>query len=330
MIKLAVIGTNWITQSFINGALKTGKFALTAVYSRQKATAQAFAKEYQTDAEIHCFDDFEGFCYASDFDAVYIASPNSFHAPQAIALLNAGKHVICEKPLGSHIAEVEAMYQAAEQSGTVLFEAYKAPYLPNFKQIKANLEAIKPIHRGHLSYCQLSSRYAKYLAGENPNTFNPQFSNGSTMDIGYYCFAAAAELFGEPNAILASGEKLASGVDAHGSAILKYDGFEILVSHSKVSDGFAPSDIQGEQGTLSVAFISDPTQVTLHRKGEDDLDLTQATDEWTMRYEAEHFASQIEAGEMDASAVNRSKITARILTEVRRQVGVVFPADSVG
>ena len=324
MIRFAVIGTNWISESFIKAAQQSDKMQLCAVYSRNLENARTFATRYDVS---QCFDDLSLLAASDAFDAVYIASPNSLHCQQSILMLEHGKHVICEKPLGSNIAEVEKMYEVARRHNRVLFEAYKSAYTPSFRQIKASLPELGRVHKANLHFCQYSSRYQKYLNGENPNTFNPAFSNGSIMDIGYYCVAAAVELFGEPAGIQASAKLLDSGVDGHGSVILDYPGFEAVITHSKVSGSNIPNEIQGEEGSLVIDKISECGKVTLHKRDGTTRDLSQKPDDNDMIYEAREFARQVVDGAMNEQAVARSLITARVITEIRRQTGVVFPAD---
>ncbi|MGF1762001.1 Gfo/Idh/MocA family protein [Aliivibrio kagoshimensis] len=324
MINFAVIGTNWITESFVEGAHNSKLMRLTAVYSRQLSRAIEFSKHHES---VICFDDLTALAQSEKVDAVYIASPNSLHCQQAILLLKAGKHVICEKPLGSNFTEVQEMYRVADESGVVLFEAFKTPYLPNFSVIKQNLPRLGTIRKATISYCQYSSRYQKYLNGENPNTFNPSFSNGSVMDIGYYCIASSIALFGEPQRIQASASLLDTGVDAQGSVILSYDGFDAVINHSKVSDSILPSEIQGEEGSLTINHISQCYNVYWNPRGGQTQELTVDSVENSMQYEAVFFAQQIQAGEMDTTSVARSLLTAKVITEVRKLTGVVYPSD---
>lgn len=324
MIRLAVIGTNWITEHFIQGALQTGEFELTAVYSRSLDQAQSFAAKYNVK---QCFDQLDEFAISDAFDAVYIASPNSFHGPQSIQMLKGKKHVICEKPLASNYALAQEMYRTAEENNVVLFEAFMTPFLPNFQVLKQNIKQIGPIRKALISYCQYSSRYPKYLNGENPNTFNPNFSNGSIMDIGYYCLGAALELFGEPKSIQATAHLLDSGVDGNGSVILGYDGFDVTILHSKTSDSFLPSEIQGEQACLHVNMISICNDVIKIERGGLKTDLGVEQQENRMFYEANIFAEQIKTGLVHSQARDRSLLVAKVLTEIRSQTGVIFPAD---
>jgi len=328
MIRFAVIGTNWITEKFVEAAHESGVMKLVAVYSRTFNKAQVFADKYGVGT---LFDSLDELAKSDKIDAVYIASPNSFHAVQSQLFLNNKKHVICEKPATSSLKEIERLIACAKENQVIYFEAFKTVYLPNFKLLKTELHQIGQLRKVLLSYCQYSSRYQRYLDGDNPNTFNPQFSNGSIMDIGFYCVASAVELFGEPNKIIASASLLASGVDAHGSVIMMYDGFDVVVQHSKVSDSRINSEIQGENGTFVINKLSNADAIHLYmRAGIEGVfeDMTLEQHENTMRYEAEAFVHCIENNEINHAGIERARITAKVLTEIRRQTGVVFPADN--
>ncbi|MBE8054542.1 gfo/Idh/MocA family oxidoreductase, partial [Escherichia coli] len=179
------------------------------------------------------------------------------------------------------------------------------------------------------NYCQYSSRYQRYLDGENPNTFNPSFSNGSIMDIGFYCLASAVALFGEPKSVQATASLLASGVDAHGVVVMDYGDFSVTLQHSKVSDSVLASEIQGEAGSLVIEKLSECQKVCFVPRGSQMQDLTQPQHINTMLYEAELFATLVDEHLVDHPGLAVSRITAKLLTEIRRQTGVIFPADSV-
>lgn len=324
MIRLAVIGTNWITGQFVEAALKTGEYQLSAVYSRSLEKAAEFAGKY---GSPELFDDLAKLANSDSVDAVYIASPNSLHAPQAMQMMKAGKHVVCEKPMAANETLAKQMYQVAEKSNVVLFEAFMSPHAPNFKLLKSHLNSIGAIRKAFITYCQYSSRYPKYLAGENPNTFNPAFANGSIMDIGYYCLGSAIELFGEPKSVKAEAQLLDSGVDGSGSVILGYQGFDVVLQHSKTSDSYLPSEIQGEDGALVMEMISTAKKLTKVPRGGAGADLSVEQDSNPMFYEAQAFAEQLANKQIDQQCKTRSLIVAKLLTEIRRQTGVVFPMD---
>ncbi|STT09322.1 oxidoreductase [Klebsiella pneumoniae] len=272
MIRFAVVGTNWITKQFVDAAHETGKYKLTAIYSRSLEQAQAFAKDYPVE---HLFTSLDELAQSPDVDAVYIASPNSLHFPQTRLFLSHKKHVICEKPLASNLQEVEAAIALAKENNVVLFEAFKTASLPNFLLLKETLAKVGKLRKAFINYCQYSSRYQRYLDGENPNTFNPAFSNGSIMDIGFYCLASAVALWGEPRAVLATASLLDSGVDAQGTVVLSYGDFDVTLHHSKVSDSAIPSEIQGEDGALVIEKISECQKLAFVPRGGKAQDLTQ-------------------------------------------------------
>ncbi|EAZ8180665.1 Gfo/Idh/MocA family oxidoreductase [Salmonella enterica] len=326
MIRFAVIGTNWITRQFVDAAHETGKFRLAAVYSRSLEQAQSFANDYPVE---HLFTSLEAMAQSDAIEAVYIASPNSLHFSQTQRFLQHKKHVMCEKPLASNLAEVDAAIACARDNQRVLFEAFKTACLPNFLLLRESLPKIGRMHKALLNYCQYSSRYQRYLNGENPNTFNPAFSNGSIMDIGYYCLASAIALWGEPRSVQESANLLESGVDAHGVVVMDYGDFSVTLQHSKVSDSVLASEIQGERGSLVIEKLSECQKVCFAPRGALMQDLTQPQHINTMLYEAGAFAQLIENHAVEHPGLSLSRATAKWLTEIRRQTGVIFPADDL-
>ncbi|TPV23188.1 Gfo/Idh/MocA family protein [Pantoea anthophila] len=324
MIRFAIVGTNWITRQFIDAAHETGGMQLCAVYSRSQQQADAFIADYPCQAT---FTSLEALAASPAIDAVYLASPNALHCQQALLFMSHGKHVICEKPLASNLAEAEQMIACAREHQVVLFEAFKTASLPNFLHLKAALPAVGRMRKALLSYCQYSSRYPRYLNGENPNTFDPRWSNGSIMDIGYYCLASAVALWGAPQRVQASATLLESGVDGHGVVVLDYGDFDVTILHSKVSDSSLPSEIQGEAGSLLIEKLSECQQLTFIPRGGEKQVLSQPQHSNTMRYEAAEFARLVAQRLVAHPGLAISRTTAALLTEIRQQTGVIFPAD---
>lgn len=139
MIRFAVIGTNWITRQFVEAAHESGKYKLTAVYSRSLEQAQHFANDFSVE---HLFTSLEAMAESDAIDAVYIASPNALHFPQTQLFLSHKIHVIYEKPLASNLAEVDAAIACARENQVVLFEAFKTAYLPNFHLLRQMLPKV--------------------------------------------------------------------------------------------------------------------------------------------------------------------------------------------
>jgi predicted dehydrogenase len=324
-VRFAVIGTNWITGALIDAGRTVDGFEAVAVCSRSSATARDFADRYAI-ARVHT--SMADLAADPDVDAVYIASPNSLHAEQSIAMLRAGKHVLTEKPMGANTREVEAMAAAALDADRVLMEAYTSPWEPNVQAIRDALPEVGTLRRVVLAKDQYSSRYDMLKSGELPNAFNPAFAAGSLMDLGIYTVALSLLLFGEPSSVHATGHVLPSGVDGQGTLLLGYDGFEVACLHSKIAPGGVGSAITGEAGVVRFDDCSVPAQVHLDLRDGTSRDLTREQSPHHMRYEVEHFIDCVRAGEQSPTwPVSRSLAVARILDRARAEVGVRFPAD---
>ncbi len=326
MVRFGVIGTNWITEAFIKAASIHQDFELTAVYSRTKDKAEEFAGKFQVKS---IYTDLNVLASSNEIDAVYIASPNSLHARQAIIFLKQGKHVICEKPIASNKAELQAMISAAKENHVLLMEALKSPFLPNFQVVRDHLDKIGKVRSFFASYCQYSSRYDAYKEGNILNAFKPEFSNGAIMDIGIYCIYPLVVLFGKPESVQATGYMLESGVDGKGSILLKYKEMDAVVMFSKITNSSLPAEIQGEKGNIIIDKINIPEKVEIQYRNGDTEELTQPQLADTMFYEAREFIELIKKGRVESmiNSYENSLTVMEIIDETRKQIGVVFPAD---
>lgn len=329
MIKFGIIGTNWITEAFIDAAREVEDFALTAVYSRSEETGAAFAAKHQIAA---VFTDVAEMAASGQIDAVYIASPNSFHAAHAITCMKHGVHVLCEKPVASNAHEMRQMIAAAKENGVLLMEAMKSTFLPGFQAVQENLDKLGEVRRYFASYCQYSSRYDAYKAGTVLNAFNPVFSNGALMDLGIYCLYPLVALFGKPDVIKATGVMLESGVDGEGSIVLQYASMDAVIMYSKITHSSLPSEIQGESGSIVIDKISEAGKVEVQYRNGTTEDISKPTNPKSMYYEAKEFMELINAGRTESSVntYENSLITLEIMDEARKQIGLIYPADKAG
>ena len=324
MIHFAVIGTNFITDRFIRAGREHPEFCQKAVYSRTRDRAEEYAAMHG--AEL-VFDSLEELAASPEVDAVYVASPNSCHAPQSIAMMKAGKHVLCEKPMASNRAEFDRMRAAALENRVVLLEAMRSVFSPGFAVIRENLPELGRIRRVSFQYCQYSRRYDKFKQGIIENAFRPELSNGALMDIGVYCVHPLAALFGMPERILSSSIKLSNGVEAAGTVLVEYGGMQGELVYSKIADSRIPSQIQGENGTMVIDKIQDPQEVKIWlRNGEEKTPEIPKTEN-NMIYETAEFIRLIRAGAVEHDWIRATETELRIMDEARRQQGIRFPAD---
>jgi len=326
MIRFGIIGTNWITESFIRAGRELEGFEVTAVYSRTRERADEYADQWDIP---HRFTDLRELAASNTVDAVYVASPNAYHAEQAILCMDHGLHVLCEKPMASNCAEVERMIAAAERNGVLLMEALKTTFLPNFHAIRDHLHKIGKVRRVFASFCQYSSRYDAYRAGKVLNAFDPSLSNGALMDLGVYGIYPVISLFGPPLAVKANAVMLESGVDGEGSLLLKYEGMDAVIMYSKITHSNLPCEIQGEDGNIVFDKMSQPSSVQIVQRNGSVEDVTRTQAERTMLYEIEEFMNLIRTGktQSDVNSFAVSLQTMAVMDEARKQIGLVYPAD---
>ncbi|EOA90337.1 hypothetical protein ACJQWK_07340 [Exserohilum turcicum] len=331
MINLGIIGTNWITHSFVEAAHATGKYTLTAVYSRKEETAKEFASKYAGN-QITTFTLLDALANSDKIDTIYIASPNILHYEQAKLFLGAGKNVILEKPSCSTVGELDDLFALAKEKNVILVEAFRHIQEANFKLLKHKMADLGPLYGASITFAQYSSRYEKVLQGEVPNIFNLEMGGGALVDLGVYCVAAAVDLFGAPIDSHYWPVKIATGADGGGRLILTYPTFTVHLCHSKIYNSDAPSEIYGENGTLIVPSITDIDKVTLwdpRNKTRQDVPGVKAPEKLNLIDEAREFARCIE--EKDTAALARlekhSRDTLAVMQKVRHDNGLVFPGD---
>ncbi|HAA9660836.1 Gfo/Idh/MocA family protein [Listeria monocytogenes] len=326
-MKLGIMGTNWITDSFIEGAINSGEWNLTAVYSRTEEKARAFGEKY---GDLTYFTDIEEMGKSDALDAVYIASPNALHYQHAVSLLKNKKHVIVEKPIFSTVAELEHAHQIARENNVFLFEAARHIQEPNFKRLQENIEKVGTIHGATLAYMKYSSRYDQVLNGEEPNIFSLKFSGGSIVDLGVYPLYSAITLFGEPVKATYFATKLPTGVDGLGPIILEYPTFNITIIQGKNSLSFLPSEIYGQKGTLIVDPLTGIEKITFYDNAtKEETELAGPVVANDMQFEAAEFARIIEQSDRDTYEylADLSLKVLRVSNELRHQNDIWFDAE---
>ncbi|MCI8553667.1 MAG: Gfo/Idh/MocA family oxidoreductase [Clostridiales bacterium] len=334
MKRYGVIGTGWIAEAYIQGAALTGEWTLEAVCSRSEERGRKLAGRYGAEKVYESPADM-----AADpsLEAVYIASPNALHTSQSRLFLEAGKHVLCEKPIAVEPAELRELTALAEQKGLVYLEAIMMLHLPARRVLHEAVGSLGRIRSARFDFSQLSSKYPRYLQGENPNIFNPAMATGCLMDLGLYCVYAALDLFGLPKSITAASGFLppvppkedAVQSDGWGAALFHYDGLLATLTYSKVGQGFTGSEIVGDEGTLVIDSISKLTGIRRLSSGGAEEKLAGEVDKpELMSGEARDFARYIR--EPDASreeyryASQLAQHACETLAEIRRQSGIVF------
>lgn len=330
MLNFATIGSGWITDEYIHGALDSGLWNLSAVYSRSRERGEAYAKKHG--AKL-VFTDILELGRSNEVDAVYIASPNALHYEQCKALLRCGKHVICEKPVCAQADKVRELQELAEENGVIFLEAIMFLHLPQRTLLEEAIEKIGPVSMAKIDFCQRSSKLDSYLGGDVPNIFNPELETGALMDLGVYCIYPAFSLFGKPERFRVDAVKLDTGADGNGCITLYYPDKLVVLTYSKIGQAGANTDFQGTEGTVSVESISRIAGVSLwHKDGTTETLYGGDEKHQLMGWEAKDFHRYITEPEASRTEYERCRTlslqVAEFMEAVRTEAGIHFASDT--
>ena len=293
MIPYAIVGTSWISEEFYAASL-FADMALRGICSRSRDKGRAFAEKLGK-PDVPVYTSIEELAAAPDIDAVYVASPNSLHAPQCETLLGGKKHVLCEKPITASPGDLENLQALARTRVLVFMEAIMYLHTPARQAVKAILPELGEITSAHFDFSQLSSRYNELARGELPNVFSAAMRGGAWNDLGIYCAYPALDFFGKPESILAQAHMLpAAGADRAGAALLRYPGFTLTLTWSKLGQSVGVSQVMGTKGTLAIRSISQFQGVTFHPRYGEPRELAEPLQKHeVMQYEARAFCDYI-------------------------------------
>lgn len=247
MMRVGTIGSGPIVELFLDAVRQVDGIECTAVYSRQPQKARALADRFSVQ---QIYTRLRDLFSDEQVDFVYIASPNSLHFEQARLALSMGKNVILEKPFTSTEEEAARLIRLARQQDLFLFEAITTVHFPDYLKAKSLLAQLGPIKLVQCNFAQYSARYARLLAGEVTNVFDPGFSGGCLYDLNIYNLHFVQGLFGSPKSVSYRPNLAPNGIDASGIVLLGYDGFVAACAGAKDSVSPSFAIIQGEKGYI--------------------------------------------------------------------------------
>jgi predicted dehydrogenase len=261
LIRLGILGTARIAPwAAINPAKSNPDVTVAAIAARDQARAEEFASQHNIDK---AYGDYAALLNDAEIDAVYVPLPNSLHATWSTRALEAGKHVLCEKPLAANAMEAEAMVAAADASRHVLAEAFHYRYHPLAQRARAIVQSgeLGALRHIDVQFCTPSIR-------PNNIRFDYALGGGVTMDLGCYAVDMIRFLTGEEPTVTQAKAKLsAPQVDRTMDARLNLaSGATAHLFCSMLSTCLFRTSVRvaGEAGSLSVANMMLP-QLLYHR-----------------------------------------------------------------
>jgi D-xylose 1-dehydrogenase (NADP+, D-xylono-1,5-lactone-forming) len=243
-----IISTAHINRLVLAGARESDRVDVVAAASRDRARAEAYAREHGLE---RAYGSYEALLEDAEIEAVYISLPNSLHVEWSIRALEAGKHVLCEKPLDRRPEGVERAFDTADRAGRILMEAFMYRHNPQTAKL------VELVSGGAVGALRLvRSSFSFSLANPENVRLAAALDGGALMDVGCYCVSGSRLLAGEPEEVFGRQVLGPSGVDVLFAATMRFPG-EVV---GQFDCGFVMPDrdeleVVGEEGSL---FLDDP------------------------------------------------------------------------
>jgi len=326
-IGYAVIGLGRIADHFMRGALLSTNSSITGLVSGHRDKADRIAAQYNVpQTSIYNYENFDEILKNPAVDAVYVALPNSMHAEYTIRAAKAGKHVLCEKPMATNVAECESMIAACKKANVKLMIAYRCHYEPT------NLRAVKLIRDGDIGQVQeIESAFGFNIRAGEWRIDKKMSGGGPLFDVGIYSLNACRYLTGEEPANISA---YASTIDHDG----RFNTVEENVAWTmKFPSGILAScsttyganqagyfRVYGSKGWLQVdqAFAYDGLRLRAEFSGTKLDEPNPARDPSHFQAEAEHFSHCLQNNLEPQSPGEEGLTDMRLITRIYKSAGI--------
>ena len=261
-LRLGILGCANIAKQFARDLADSPMVTIQAVASRDLNKAQHFAQAFDI-ARAH--GSYEALLADATLDAIYLPLPNSMHAEWAIRAMQAGKHVLCEKPLALNLAEVKRMFDVARQHGVMLLESYPYWFQPQTRDL---LACLSPEKIGEM--CSMQASFGFTLGNPDHNIrMKPDLGGGSLLDAGSYPLSLIRLVMGcAPERVMAHANWATTGVDISMMATLFYaDGRSAQMSCAMNTANHRRATIVGSHGTVETEYLNHTSDSHTHAWG---------------------------------------------------------------
>jgi len=247
-VKWGIMSTAHINRLFLAGARDADGVELFAVASRDRGRADVYAREQGIE---RAYGDYEAMLQDPDVEAVYIPLPNSLHVEWTIKSLEAGKHVLCEKPLSRRPPDVERAFATAEQNGRLLMEAFMYRHNPQTRKLT------ELVNTGAIGRLRVIRAAFGFVTNDPANVrLKSDLDGGALMDVGCYCLSAARLIAGEPERVSAEQALGGDGVDVAFAATMRHA--NDVISHFDAGLALAGRDFLEVVGDAGALELDDP------------------------------------------------------------------------
>lgn len=231
---------------FLEAAALIPEMEVRALFARKEEKREELCEKYQI--PVSC-GSYEELLADDSLDVLYLPLPNHLHYRFTKQALEAGKHVILEKPFTVTYAEAKELAELAASRGLILFEAITNQYNPNYSRVRELLPGLGDIKIVQLNYSQYSSRYDAFKKGMVAPVFDAEKAGGALMDLNVYNIHFVTGLFGEPSDAHYY-PNMERGVDTSGILVLEYPSFQCVCIAAKDCGAPLSVNIQGDRGCI--------------------------------------------------------------------------------
>jgi len=319
-----ILGAGGISSAFAKDLKLVEGAELTAVAARSADTAEAFAAQY---GAARSYGSYEELLQDPDVDVVYIGTLHPWHEKQAIACLEAGKAVLCEKPFTMNAAEARNVVRVAREKKLFAMEAMWTRFLPPIVQVR---EWLKQELIGEV---QLVKADFGFDVGWQPEgrLLNKELGGGALLDAGIYPVSFASMVFGEqPTKVMSSAVIGETGVDERFSLLLEYAGGRTAALNGAVRLNLQKDAyIYGTKGYILVPDFLFGREAHLHINGEEAQHVSDDRTYAGYRHEAQEVTDCLRSGRLESEIMPLDE-TVRImetLDRARAPWGLVYPTE---
>lgn len=321
-LRWGILATGHIARSFVRDLLDSG-FTVTAVGSRAPAAAEAFAAEFGIP---NSHGSYEQLAADPEVDVIYVATPHPHHIDAALLAIDAGKHVLIEKPFTLNRVDAQRIADRAAERGVVAMEAMWTRFLPHMVHLRSLLAsgAIGEVRTVIADHTQsLPTDPAHRLQ-------NPDLGGGALLDLGIYPVSFAVDVLGLPSGIMAHASMTPTGVDRQTAMIFSYDDGRQAVLHCALDTaGSNRAVVLGTTGAIELDRVwYTPTVLTRYDREWNVVERFEAdVTSRGMQFQAAELEARVAGAAPSVLPIDESVAIMGVLDEVRSQIGLRYPGE---
>lgn len=319
------IGLGSIARRFGSCFPHAPKAEIYAVASRSQAKADAFGAEF---GATKCYGSYEALVNDADVDVVYVATPHNFHKSHTLLSLNAGKPVLCEKPFAVNAGEAREMIACARDKKLFLMDAFWTRFFPTMAKVR---ELLAEGAIGDVMLLQADFGYRTPTVNPETRAYSPELAGGALLDVGSYPAQLASMVFGkQPSEIVSQVTLGSTGVDELSVTVFKYSDYEMATITTAIRLS-TPQEarIMGSEGYIAIPNFWHPSEITVHRSGQEPETHRFDFPGEGFQYEIEAVGECIRAGMTESSIYPLDETIAimETLDRIRELWGLRYPME---